>query len=166
VLPKDDSHSDTSTRNFRYQQAFYAHKSVFCKSAIFFQNTTNPEWAGLDPRPIDLTDEDPEIFQRYLQWLYSGQVAVALWNSEALGAGDSDKEEICIHSLAACYVWGEKLMNTRYQDAVINPNIFAEREKGGAPGAASIQLAYSGTTASSPLCRLLVDFYAWDPDEE
>ncbi|CAG5144452.1 uncharacterized protein ALTATR162_LOCUS1549 [Alternaria atra] len=45
-------------------QVFYVHKSLIGNSSEFFKNATKPEWRT-DSRPIDLSDEEPRIFERY-----------------------------------------------------------------------------------------------------
>jgi hypothetical protein len=48
------------------------HESVVCKTSTFFDNAMKPEWASArpDPRRVDLSDEEPDIFSIYIHWLY------------------------------------------------------------------------------------------------
>jgi len=49
------------------QQTFHVHKTVLCKTSGFSKAALKPEWQGSEPRPVDLTDEDPATFKMYLQ---------------------------------------------------------------------------------------------------
>ncbi|KAI4697933.1 uncharacterized protein J4E84_001067 [Alternaria hordeiaustralica] len=61
-----EKNSDSDTGNdskaeVYERRIFHVHKSVLCKTSLFFKNATKPEWTVSTPRPIDLSDEDPKI---------------------------------------------------------------------------------------------------------
>jgi hypothetical protein len=159
----DDSDSDhDSGSEVLERHIFYVHKSVLCKTSSFFQKATKSEWTASTPRPIDLSDEDPKIFQFYVQWLYSGTVAIQtrfINNSDAEGGlcGIVDK---C--SLIESYLLGEKLMDTAFQNAVMQGLIQCVKREESYPINSVIKRVYERTTTKSPLRRLLVDFWLWN----
>ncbi|CAN9106508.1 unnamed protein product [Alternaria sp. RS040] len=55
-------------------EVIHVHEGLISSSSEFFKNATKPEWRT-ESRPIDLSDEQPHIFKRYCQWLYSGVIA-------------------------------------------------------------------------------------------
>jgi hypothetical protein len=135
------------------QRIFHVHESVLCKTSAFFQNATKPEWTAPTPRPIDLSDEYPDIFHLYVQWLYSGKIAVTTRTSHL-------SVNYCY--LIQSYVLGEKLMDATFQNAVLQCLIQCVNEEGSYPLGRTVKLAYERTTKHSPLRRLLVDFWVWE----
>ncbi|KAF2641196.1 hypothetical protein P280DRAFT_398397, partial [Massarina eburnea CBS 473.64] len=136
------------------QETFYIPKSVLQSSSAFLRAALKPEWAGDTCRPIDLTDENPTAFGIYAQWLYSGRFLFKL-----KGAADLSDNWI---TLAQTYVLGEKLMDTTFQNEVIDA-VFAYRTQAGVciPTYRTIKIAYEGTCAGSPMRKYLVDTYVW-----
>jgi hypothetical protein len=164
IYESDDSDIDhDSGSEVLERRIFYVHKSVLCKTSSFFQNVTKPEWTASTPRPIDLSDEDAKIFQFYVQWLYSGTVAIQTRfinnNSDAEGGLC---EIVDKRSLIESYLLGEKLMDTTFQNAVMQGLIQCVTREESYPLNSVIKRAYKRTTPQSPLRRLLVDFWVWN----
>ena len=68
-----------------------------------------PEWrADRDDKPIVLSNEDLEIFQHYNQWLYT----------KAIVSNYRDMPDTVL--LAHLYVLGERLLDSAFQDVVID----------------------------------------------
>lgn len=121
----------------------------------FFKNAVKPEWAAArGDRPIDLTDENPDIADVYFSWLYSRTLRV------------SEKWESLKY--AQLYVFGEKLMHSEFQNDVIDAMIRYFVEMGAhkdpgpvnitmIPGPRGITTIYEGTIQGSPARRLMVD---------
>jgi hypothetical protein len=118
-----------------------------------------------EPRLIDLSDEHPEAFQAYVQWLYSNKVALKVVPEDLDDNDNPQYDDTRMHSLIVSYVLGEKLIDTAYQNAIIAVLIRYAHEVGRYPCDNSIKLAYERTTKDSPLRRLLLDFYVWQADE-
>jgi len=72
---KVDSASDTEAK--KNEDMFHVHKNVLCKTSAFFQAATKQVWRGRPRKPIDLTTENGEDFKCYVQWLYSGRIAIS-----------------------------------------------------------------------------------------
>jgi hypothetical protein len=53
---------------------FYVYREVLAKS-LFCYNAMKPEWARDPKKPIDLSDELPEIVEQYIKYLYCNSVA-------------------------------------------------------------------------------------------
>jgi hypothetical protein len=156
-----DTSSHSSAEDDNQQQIFYVHKKILCKTSIFFQNATKPEWSGPLPRPIDLTDENPRVFQAYLHWLYSQQVATETKLGNCCLNADGEQPEMQYDLLGRSYLLGEKLMDSTYQDAVMKAITHTATIGCSFPGDYWVRLAYKRTTASSPLRKILVDFWVW-----
>ncbi|KAI4693231.1 uncharacterized protein J4E88_001602 [Alternaria novae-zelandiae] len=160
-----DTDSDTDS-DVSEERIFHIHKSVLCKTSAFFQNATKPEWTAPTPRPIDLSDELPEIFHLYVQWLYSGKIAVEIMSSSDSDTEVRKHENVDYHSLIQSYILGEKLMDTTFQNAVLQCLIECVEQADCFPGDRTIKTAYKRTIKHSPLRKLLVDFWVWHGDSE
>ncbi|KAJ4365564.1 hypothetical protein N0V83_008184 [Neocucurbitaria cava] len=138
---------------------FPVHEALLRKSSLFFDNAMKPEWAAskLDPRDVDLTDEDPEVFKVYLHWLYMRTLPTVHRDLNLRG----QKHEF--DQLSNCYILGEKLMDVRFKNAILDGVVDAMNNTpfctGKMPGEASINIIYSGTSEGSPARRLLVDIW-------
>ena len=54
-------------------ERFTVHADVFTQRSRFFATARKSEWlAGDSSKPVDLSDEDPDIFQAYLNCVYVG----------------------------------------------------------------------------------------------
>jgi hypothetical protein len=53
-------------------QRFTVHTDVFTQRSRFLCAVRKPQWLTDVTKPVDLTDEDPEIFQAYLNCVYFG----------------------------------------------------------------------------------------------
>lgn len=132
---------------------FYVHESILCASSEYFRTITRLQWTDLESKPIILNTENPSVFKSYFQWLYTQKVMY--------GASDFTKTEKWIH-LANSYVLGEKLIDRRYQNAVLDTILSYCIERGTFPSNVVVRIIYRGTPPSSPARRLLVDFWTWE----
>jgi len=154
----DDSDTDSDIPE---QRVFHIHTSVLCKTSAFFQNATKPEWTGPTRRPIDLSDERPDVFYLYVQWLYNGKIAVKTMPSSDSDTEVRKHETVNYHSLIQSYILGEKLMDTTFQNSVLKCLIECVKQEDNFPSDPTVKLAYERTTKHSPLRKLLVDFWVW-----
>ncbi|KAF2851136.1 hypothetical protein T440DRAFT_507469 [Plenodomus tracheiphilus IPT5] len=174
----DDSNMDNGSEVSKSSETFsdkmfYVHKRVLCQTSGFFQAATKPEWSGQGKKPIDLSDDDPKIFALYVQWLYTGIVAVKTMQEDSdaeasdeedverfeKGSDEMDDLDISKRCLVKCYILGEKLMDAVYRDAIMDILLsicFVE-----IPDANTIRIAYGGTPVASPLRKLMVDVWVW-----
>lgn len=54
------------------QQRFTLHTDVFTKRSEFFRVARSPEWLVDPSKPVDLQDDDPEVFSAYMNCAYFG----------------------------------------------------------------------------------------------
>jgi hypothetical protein len=134
---------------------FPVHESVVCDSSAFFKSAMKPEWTSATSRIVDLTDEDPNIFEIYLHWLYFKTLST-IHNRPPI----ADIEYI---ELAQCYVLGEKLLDMKFKNAVIDALIEVlendPEDNCFLPDYDIINTIYEGTTEGSPARTLLVDMW-------
>jgi len=131
---------------------FPVHESVVCDSSAFFKFAMKPEWTSATSRIVDLTDEDPDVFEIYLHWLYFKTLSTIQGRPPS-----ADMEYI---ELAQCYVLGEKLLDVKFKNAIMDAlvEVLENEQKGTCilPGSWAIETIYEGTTEGSPARILLV----------
>jgi hypothetical protein len=154
---RQSSTSDTSPTE---RQVFHVHKAVLCKTSGFLQAALKPEWQGPEPRPVDLTDEDPTTFKMYLPWLYSGKVSLKPYTEKS-----DTSISGCSEAVARSSVLGAKLMASAFQNAVLMAFIDCLEYDGYIPSHHAIRTIYKGTEAGSPARKLMVDFWVCEAND-
>lgn len=139
------------------------HQSLLCKSSEFFKRVMKPEWATLreDPNIIDLSDDATDVVSLYVLWLYYDDVRLKLSvPDDKSPANLSLESEKVFVPLASAYVFGEKVMDSRFKNALVFKLLEAITAFGWCPGPAPAIIVYEGTTEGSPMRRLLSDIVA------
>jgi hypothetical protein len=121
---------------------------VLVKSSEFLKNAIKPGWRTDATKPIHIFDFELTIFEAYCGWLYAGKIVRHKGHHFDL--------------LAKLYVLGEKLMDTAFKDAIIAAIIRSCIDYNMYPGIKPTQTIYAGTSASSPVRRLIVDFWVFN----
>jgi hypothetical protein len=123
------------------------------KSSQFFQRATKPEWDELRDQPGTINVEGkPDVFQHYLNWLYSGSIPC---QSDDLGLVGT------YLLLAKLYVLGEELVDIKFKNCILDTFIATTSSHREYPIANCITTIYDGTPANSPARRLMVDFVVY-----
>ena len=132
------------------------HESLICASSDFFQTARKPEWSEGNPGVVDLSDEKPDIFEVYLHWLYFKTLSTVQDQPPT-----SNPEYL---ELAQCYVLGEKLLDVKFKNAVIDAmiDVLVNQPEDDVfiPGPSTIKTIYEGTMEGSLVRTLLVDIWA------
>ncbi|MCJ1469512.1 hypothetical protein MMC07_008145 [Pseudocyphellaria aurata] len=123
--------------------SFGIHRGLLCHHSSYFDRALNGNFREAVEGEVVLADEDPSLFARFNEWLYTG---VFLLNNE-IG------QDIPFEILVDLYVFAEKRGVIRLQNAVIDCMI----KKRSIP--TDIRYAWNNTPDSSPLHKLLVDLF-------
>ncbi|KAI9928693.1 hypothetical protein MW887_001910 [Aspergillus wentii] len=99
--------------NKNQQEPFSVHENLVRTSSRFFDKAMAGKWRESLQRTVKLPDEEPNIFTLYLHWLYYG--ALPVYCDKPGLAGNSEYLE-----LAKAYVLGDKLLDSKFQDTVID----------------------------------------------
>ncbi|KAF3032328.1 hypothetical protein E8E12_003575 [Didymella heteroderae] len=122
-----------------------------------------PEWTELREQPdiIDLPDDSVQTVSDYIRWLYSDILPIKLYNAgkEPREKAAKDAEKVFV-LLAEAYVFGEKIVDTKYKNVVIRTVLAAIESSGWFLGLSSVHIIYNGTPSTSPLRRLVADTVA------
>lgn len=141
------------------EQCFNIHASVLTASGQFFKSVLKNEWAKMGNGTVHLRDLDSEIFNIYVQWLYSDRLAAKI---KMVGSGVV--KENAYDPLVKLYALGERLNDAKFQDTIISAIIRLSREVNDRnvswyPSETAVNTIYENTTRKSPAKRLMVDFY-------
>jgi hypothetical protein len=141
------------------------HRGNLCKSSEYFKNSMKPEWASMrdDPHTIDLGDDSVSTVKAYIQWLYTDNIPMDLDDilSNRDGKQRAQEAEKAYVQLAEAYVYGEKILDTKYKNRVVETIIKAINESNWSMGSESVGIIYAGTPSGSPLRRLVADQVAY-----
>lgn len=138
---------------------FTVHEHLICSSSEVFKSAMNGNWETSIKRSVNLGEEDPELFDLYLHWLYS-QTLLAQ-NDSPGHAGNVEYLQ-----LAKAYVLGDMIQDAKFKDAVLDAMLFKSRSlasdgKYWYPVGPVIRYIYDRTLESSKARRLLVDMYTY-----
>lgn len=128
------------------------HESFVTRTFDFLKAAMKKKWAEGQTRTIKLPEETSfPIFVHYLTFAYGGRLPTE-------EAKKADRYRV----LVEIYVLGERMLDKCVQHAVIEEiirlsMIRSKKMQSQFPSAATITIAYEGTSAGSPIRRLLVD---------
>lgn len=116
-------------------------------------------WETSTSGSVTLKEEDPEVFEIYLHWLYFEKLPVQ--NDNPGLEGNTEYVQ-----LAKAYVLGEMLQDVTFKDAVLDVILIKCRSKASDghnwfPVGPAVRYIYEGTPESSAARRLLVDLYTY-----
>lgn len=142
------------------QQRFSVHEGIICARSEFFQRAMNGNWEESKERIIKLPEDDPKVFNVYINLLYTGRVATDSLESPRTGKVRCEE----MYALGQLYVVCEKLQDKSTKNSVIQSllEVGLEQEPNGSsypPNINTIICVYRGTCAGSLGRRLLVDLW-------
>ncbi|CAK4018747.1 btb poz domain containing [Lecanosticta acicola] len=143
------------------QKAFNIHKSFLSKTSEFLKRACNGDWKEGEAKKIEFPEQAPEVFEIYLQWLYTGDL---VFLEEATPSKDAPGVEgyaaRAFHSLVDLYCLADMLRDSHACNTVINKIIKMSKKILCGPLASEVSRVYAMTTKTSKLRLLFVDYYA------
>ena len=133
------------------------HKEVICRRSPFFEAACAERWSQTDTsKDTELPEDDAGTFNTYLQYLYSGGEGAFA----SLGDHPS-KTALRVSSKPALrvYLLADKLGDLTAANAVVDELIRNVDEGTTFPSAKNVSMVFDNTIPSSPIRRLLVDFW-------
>lgn len=134
-------------------ETFHIHKGLLCYASPVFRAMMQHDWKEKQDGCIVLKDEDPEVFRRFMHWLYYGTVL------------DSDEtiRTISPQELAHCYFLADRRDIPALQNYLMD--LLLHQADTLSYFLSSIQpLVWANTSENSPLRKLLVDLMAFAAD--
>lgn len=139
---------------------FSVHEHLICRTSDYFKRAMKAYWGTSITGSLTLKEEDPEVFEIYLHWLYCESLPVQ--NDNPGFEGNTEYVQ-----LAKAYVLGEMLQDVNFKDAVLDAILIKSRTRASDgqtwfPVGPAIRYIYDGTPESSAARRLLVDLYTYN----
>ncbi|KAF2768003.1 hypothetical protein EJ03DRAFT_253755, partial [Teratosphaeria nubilosa] len=129
------------------------HEQLLIAHSAFFEAALHRDWKEGQQRVISLPLDEPEAFHIYVRYMYTG----------SLHLDDIQANELNM-MLCQLYCLGERLLDSTFQDTVLDALVTASRVRDPATGRRSVplksdkvNLIYDGTPLGSPMRKLLVD---------
>jgi hypothetical protein len=137
---------------------FVVHEDVLSKGSHFFASACQKEWKRCREHCTPLPDDDISTVDLYIQWIYTGRI----FSCPSDEGGSEGEEELSL--LVGGFVFGEKVQNGDFEDAVVDAIIKSfpvpsKKNKLCCPPVLCVDKAYSGTPEGSQLRKLLVPIY-------
>ena len=126
------------------------HKDLLVRSSGYFEKATTGIWTEAQTGVFRLVEEDVQVFELFVQWLYSGRI-------EALDTDDLQE------FLVEAWSCGQRLQAREFQNAVINMLFqdWAEYRSSVYPNNYAIAArAYATTMPRSTLRTLIIDKFS------
>ncbi|KAI9694282.1 MAG: hypothetical protein M1820_009041 [Bogoriella megaspora] len=149
-------------------KTFHVHENLLRSSAPYYEAIFgNQAWLEAQTRKVELTDDHPEAFELYSQWLYTNKI----WCMEVVPNERTQKAAMKeTNLLVRAYCLGEKLLDVAFRDSVIDAIQSSVLNKAGTkkalyPGPWKLNFLWGNSPENSPLRRLILDYYAWKAKE-
>lgn len=127
---------------------FHVHANILSRSSSLLKEYCDIRLEDGSRVPgIELPDQNPDLFNVYLQWLYGDFSAFEIPNPIL------DPQTV----LAMLYITGEKLQDRKFRNFIIERIVKSNQRN--MPSHFAINIIYNGTTRDSPARRLMVDLW-------
>jgi len=133
------------------------HLGILCDASPVFNAAFNGGFSESFKRSMNLPEDDPEVFERLVQWLY--------WKAYDLPPfvkGASGDAQIMFMRLARLYVAADKYGIIDLKNDVLDRLHKAYVDRVAITGYKVLDYVYPNTTAKSKLRAFLVASYVWD----
>ena len=138
-------------------------KAILLSRSPFFKAACSERWENNEvTKAIELPEDDPAVFGFYLHCVYKDIVNVRDTDELLDGEDGLDASSKMTLRMVETYSLADKLMDCRTANLVIDNLIEQMTEDGKIPGGYAINAAFDSTTDSSPLQRLMVDYYTYN----
>lgn len=143
------------------KEEFLIHESVIAKPGTFFETALKKEWIEGKERTVELLEDDPDVFELYTQWVYTGKIFC-----KSTSGIHSPTTSQNFDTIIDLYLLGQKLLDRVFQDRVIDALLATTHDMRGKetqtrwfPVGGTVDRLYLGTIKGCPMRRLLVDIY-------
>lgn len=133
-------------------KVFGIHRGLLRRASKFFRIELAPSKtteSGVVAQVIVIKDENPEVFRRFKDWLYSGKVI----------SGSETYRALAWSELIALYTFGDRKGISQLQNSCVDAIIRKRKEGGLFPGQADINTLWRASGQLSRLRRLLLDMF-------
>jgi hypothetical protein len=143
------------------QKSFYVQETLLRQHSLFFKKALSRDWKEKVERIVNLPEDEPTLFAVYVEFLYSGNLAVVPEDLDPIDATHLEQ-----HMLCKLYVLAEKLQDMDTRNRAIQGLLYSAKQvrpgnSSICPGMESIKIIYDGTLPGSMARKLLIDYYTY-----
>lgn len=136
------------------------HRDLLASRSPFFAKALNGYFSEATNGVVNLPDDDPAVFETYRQWLYRAKIACPT-------VSDSSSNEDAFKLLFKAYVFGDKIQDLDFLDAVMDSiDVTAKQTKRWFATQELVSFAYENTAGECPLRHILVFQYSFYGQQE
>lgn len=141
------------------QEHMLVHAPYLSARSEFFRAALSKDWKEGQSRVIKLPEDDPSTVAQYLDFVYKDRLPTQRkWFP--------DQAKFMYFALAQLYVYGERVLDVVIRNTIVEHFVSFSNVVNRDlpthpfyPDPAVVEIVYEGTTATSPMRRLLVDIY-------
>jgi hypothetical protein len=143
------------------ERTFTISEDLITSASDFFRNALRPDgcWKESRDKEIRLQDEDPNVFAKYIQLLYTGYAPIKQPTTARPEDDDENKD------LARLYVMAHKFQDINCQNVIVSTFLIKARTPTARkrccvhnfPDVEAINIIYNGTGGSCAARRLVAD---------
>ena len=140
------------------QRIFYVDEGVLKSGGDFFVVALKEQWRKPE-EPIKLPEDDPDAFEAYAQWLYTGKIFSKLDPSSMAEYGGLFGWTQQLRVLGTLFVLGEERMDRAFQDRVMDAMVAINLQTRHVPAPDTVNYIMQRTLRDSPARRWVVHSY-------
>jgi hypothetical protein len=145
---------------------YKVHEVLLCEASEFFASASEEELKEGQEHRMTLPDDTPYIVDLHVQWVYTRRIVIRKKPVEKEADREACKNGHEFDVLIGAFVFGEKVQDGDFKDAVIDAlihTVAVPDEEGSCwyPTKQLVGRAYTGTPQGSPIRRLLVEMYTF-----
>ena len=106
---------------------YKVHETLLSKRSEFFASASKEEWKEGQERRVPLPDDTPSVVDLYVQWIYTGGIVSPDRPIEDDGEREECKNGRHFDLLIGGFVFGEKVRDGEFKDAVLDALIHTVR---------------------------------------
>jgi hypothetical protein len=136
------------------KQLFLVHTEVICAKSKFFKAACNKRWFCGKERKVTLPDVEPQVFQHYVTWVYSGRVDISSSITKDDPKASKEERQRIVAMHLELYLLGDVLDDVLLRNKAIRLPVM---DASILPRANTVRRVWEKTPENSPVRRLLVD---------
>ncbi|KAL9095496.1 MAG: hypothetical protein Q9165_002367 [Trypethelium subeluteriae] len=146
---------------------FTVHEDLLRGHSPVFVAALSKGWKEVETREILFCDDNPDVFELYVCWMYAGRLWSTGEEHDEKSFGTVVREEIFL--LTKAYCLGEKLLDDLFKDCVLTALLECtnSRDKKGITRRfcnKAVNYAWENTMQNAPIRRLMLDQHIWHGD--
>lgn len=138
------------------------HKHMLIRTSDFFKACcSGHNWKENSTKIIELPEDDYETLSVYLDWLYTGEVVATDEDATDEGRGNPKWQSASgLHAvLVKLAILADRLLDLKFGNIIADEYTLSIRTCGWGPEPKQVALVYEKLPPSSPMRRLMVDWY-------